>query len=83
MTVATKARAKDKPAARRAANIVEAMDGVFLPWFPRQRRHRHMVGLEVCPQGDGRAGDDSRGDRILQIDRRWSRTADSSSFRNC
>jgi hypothetical protein len=34
MTVATKARPKDKPAVRRAT-IIEAMDTVFLPWFPR------------------------------------------------
>jgi hypothetical protein len=34
MTIATKARPKDKPAARRA-NIIESMDGIFLPWFPR------------------------------------------------
>jgi hypothetical protein len=33
MTTATKARPKDKPAVKRA-NLVEAMDGIFRPWFP-------------------------------------------------
>jgi hypothetical protein len=34
MSTATKARPKNKPAKRANINIIEAMDGIFRPWFP-------------------------------------------------
>ncbi len=72
MTIATKARPKDKPTKR--ANIVESMDGIFKAVVSR----RYLVRLEVRPEGDGCVADDRRRDRIFQIDRGWSRTTDTA-----